>query len=470
MTEVTEERLARKLSPFNVGALALGCIIGWGAFVMPGNTFLVKAGPVGTAIGMGLASLVMIIIAINYHYMIRKFPVTGGEFAYANEAFGRKNAFICAWFLGLSYLAIVPLNATALALIGRNLMNNIFQVGFHYSVAGYDIYLGEILLAVAALVIFAFTSIRGVKAVGIIQNLLVIMLVGGAGAVVIATFLSDKASFANITTPSFAPGVSPLAGILGVVAIAPWAFVGFDTVPQAVEEFDFPERKTRIIMICSIIFGGLVYIFLNTITAMVVPEGYETWAEYIAVHKELKGLEALPTFHVAYLVLGKTGLILIGLAVAGAILSGIMGFYMATSRLLYSMAKEGVLPGIFGKLHPKFKTPVFAILFVLAISLIAPFFGRTALGWIVDMSSIGAAIGYGYTSAAALKYALSEKRSGIVITGILGTILSLAFAVLLLIPIPGLSTSLGKESYSCLIIWIVMGIIFALISRKKAAE
>ena len=237
----SEEKLARKLSPFNVASLAFGCIIGWGAFVMPGNTFLVKSGPIGTAIGMALASFIMIIIAVNYHYMIRKHPVTGGEFAYADNAFGKKNAFICAWFLGLSYLAIVPLNATALALIGRNLMNNVFQVGFHYSVAGYDIYLGEIILAAAALLIFAFSSIRGVKAVGIIQNLLVILLVGGAGIVITATFLSDKASFANIISPAFAPGVSPLAGILGVVAIAPWAFVGFDTVPQAVEEFNFPE-------------------------------------------------------------------------------------------------------------------------------------------------------------------------------------------------------------------------------------
>lgn len=55
--------------------------------------------------------------------------------------------------LGLSYLAIVPLNATALALIGRNLLNNVFQFGFHYEVAGYQIYLGEIVLAVTALIV-----------------------------------------------------------------------------------------------------------------------------------------------------------------------------------------------------------------------------------------------------------------------------------------------------------------------------
>ena len=136
-------KLEKRLSPVNVWSLALGCIIGWGAFVMPGNTFLGKAGPLGTAIAMAIAAIIMIVIAFNYHYMINKYPVAGGEFTYAQQAFGMNNAFVCSWFLGLSYLAIVPLNATALALIGRNLMNNIFQIGFHYTVAGYDVYFGE---------------------------------------------------------------------------------------------------------------------------------------------------------------------------------------------------------------------------------------------------------------------------------------------------------------------------------------
>ena len=122
MSKNNEAKLEKKLSPLNVWSLALGCIIGWGAFVMPGNTFLGKAGPLGTAIAMGIAALIMIVISFNYHFMIKRYPVAGGEFTYTQKAFGRGHAFICSWFLGLSYLAIVPLNATALALIGRNLI------------------------------------------------------------------------------------------------------------------------------------------------------------------------------------------------------------------------------------------------------------------------------------------------------------------------------------------------------------
>lgn len=463
-----KQQLSKSLSSANVWALAFGCIIGWGAFVMPGNTFLGKAGPLGTAIAMAVAAVVMIIIALNYSFMITRYPVAGGEFTYANNAFGRNNAFLCAWFLGLSYLAIVPLNATALALIGRNLLDNIFQVGFHYTVAGYDVYFGEILLAVAALVLFAWLSIRGVKTAGVFQTVLAISLVLGVLIVAVAALSSDTASFENLS-PGFYPGASKLGGVLAVVAVAPWAFVGFDTVPQAAEEFNFSHAKAKLIMVVAIFFGASVYVILNTVTAAVIPEGYDSWNAYIDDMPNLNGLVSLPTFHAAYQLLGSAGLLFLGVAVLAAILSGIIGFYMATSRLLYSMSREKVLPAWFGKLDPVHKTPRNAILFIMVIALIAPFFGRTALNWIVDMSSTGAAIGYAYTSAAAFKYARQEKHTGTMITGLVGTLMGLMFLVLLLVPIPMFNCSLGKESYICLIIWIIMGILFFARSRSKSA-
>lgn len=461
--------LAAELSPINVWALALGCIIGWGAFVMPGNIFLVKAGTLGTAVAMGVAAIIMIIIAVNYNYMINKYPVAGGEFTYTQMAFGRNHAFVCSWFLGLSYLAIVPLNATALALIGRNLLNNVFQFGFHYNVAGYDVYFGELTLAVVALVLFAILSIRGVKFTGVFQTALVFALIGGVAVVTVAAMISPRASVLNLL-PAFGSNKSPIGGVLAVIAVAPWAFVGFDTIPQAAEEFHFSPKKTKVIMAVSIIFGAAVYVLLNTITAMTLPDGYTTWIEYIEDIPNLNGLISLPTFHAAYLLLGNWGLIFLGVAVLAAILSGIIGFYMATSRLLYSMSKENVLPPWFGMLHADYKTPSNAIIFIMCIGLIAPFFGRTALGWIVDMSSIGAAIGYAYTSAAALKFAKQDRNISVCITGTIGLIMGLIFVVLLLIPIPEFQCSLGKESYICFALWIILGIIFYLYSGKVRRE
>lgn len=84
---MTEQKLSRSLSPLSVWSLALGSIIGWGAFVMPGNLFLESAGPLGTAIGLGIGAVIMIIISLSYGYMIQRYPVAGGEFAYTYKSY-----------------------------------------------------------------------------------------------------------------------------------------------------------------------------------------------------------------------------------------------------------------------------------------------------------------------------------------------------------------------------------------------
>ena len=103
-----EIKLERKLNPINVWSLALGSIIGWGAFVMPGTTFLPKAGTLGTLIGMTIAAFVMITIALNYGYMVEKYPVAGGEYTFAYNTYGKRHAYVCGWFwaflIFLSYL------------------------------------------------------------------------------------------------------------------------------------------------------------------------------------------------------------------------------------------------------------------------------------------------------------------------------------------------------------------------------
>ena len=103
------------LSPLGAWALAFGCSVGWGAFVMPGNTFLPIAGPVGTAVGIGIGAVVMLIIGANYHYLMNRFPDDrGGVYAYTRSCFGYDHGFVSAWFLLLTYMAVLWANATAL--------------------------------------------------------------------------------------------------------------------------------------------------------------------------------------------------------------------------------------------------------------------------------------------------------------------------------------------------------------------
>ena len=84
--------MATKLRPYlsTVGAVALsfGCAVGWGAFVMPGTTFLPVAGPLGTLAGLGIGAAVMFVIGRNYHYLIQNFPEAGGAYGYVRRVCG----------------------------------------------------------------------------------------------------------------------------------------------------------------------------------------------------------------------------------------------------------------------------------------------------------------------------------------------------------------------------------------------
>ncbi|MFR7991038.1 MAG: APC family permease, partial [Anaerovoracaceae bacterium] len=297
MEKNTEIKLERKLNPLNVWSLALGSIIGWGAFVMPGTTFLPKAGTLGTAIGLSIGALIMITIALNYGYMIQKYPVAGGEYTFTQNTFGRRHAYICGWFLGLSYLSIVPLNATALGLVSRKLLGGLLEVGYLYSVAGWDIYAGEIALASFALILFALLSIKGISVAGWLQTVMALSLVASVFILFIGAFLSPQVEISNLQ-PLFPEGKSSWSAVIAVVAIAPWAFVGFDSIPQAAEEFNFSPKKANGIMIIAIVFGAFVYIAVNTVTAAVEP-----WQEFLA-----RGYD-WPTGEAAEIVMGKAGLL-----------------------------------------------------------------------------------------------------------------------------------------------------------------
>ncbi|MCF0237479.1 MAG: APC family permease [Sphaerochaetaceae bacterium] len=481
--------LSRELNPANVWALAFGCIIGWGSFVNPGKKFLPNSGVLGTAIAMVFGAIVMIIIAFSYAYMVPKYPKAGGEFTFTRETYGNIPAYICGWFLIAAYLTNVPMNSTAIGLIVDGLDGdlNILKWGFSYSIAGFDIYFGEMIFAMAILVFFGFLNLRGVKKAAIVQTILSSLLVISVLILTIGALISTKATVKNMyplwgfsksrAIEDAAKGAylgveayknegfsGILSAILATFAIAPWAYVGFDTIPQAAEEFNFSYKKVSFILIVAIVFGAFVYTANNTIAAAAM----ENWPDLIVNSSSTPWL----LLSAAEVLLGTPGKILVGIAVSCAVLSGIMGFYLASSRLMYSMSRDGYLPKAFSYLDPKFGVPTNSILFCLIISLCGPVLGREALGWFVDMSAIGASVGYGFTCLSTIR-TMKKYKDGTVfkkVMAIVGSVFSFIFVILQLIPIPGLKgVHFSKESYIMLIIWIVIGIVFYSL-RSKVRE
>lgn len=458
------ERLEKSLKPHWVWAIAFGSAVGWGSFVLPAD-WIAMSGPLAVIVGFAIGALLMIVIGVNYGFLIKLYPVAGGEFCYAYVGFGRNHAYICGWFLTLGYLSIVALNASALALLGRFLVPGLTETGLLYSVAGWDVYLGEVIIASLSLIIFAIVNVRGASFSGQTQFVFCVLLIAGAVLVLVGMLLSPETSFDNLD-PLFKPGVPAWSSILVVVAIAPWAYVGFDNIPQAAEEFDFPPAKALQLIVLALLLAAVHYSILVVATSLAMP-----WTDLV----NQKHLWA--TGAVVQGALGTAGMALLAISLCMGIFTGLNGFYMATSRLLFAMSRARILPPAFGSLHRVHRTPFVSIVFVCAICLLAPWFGRQVLLWIVDMAAVGVAIAYFYTCAVAYKHFKWSEGDGEQPADVrsanptkkclamLGAVSGICFLGLLLVPYsPGF---LSKPSLVALIIWTGIGVAFYVVRGRQ---
>jgi amino acid transporter len=259
-----------------------------------------------------------------------------------------------------------------------------------YSVAGWDVYLPEVLISSAILIIFALINTTGTSVSGRIQFYFSVLLI--AGVILLGAFTFGVAGnpLENMK-PLFSGNQSIIVSILVILAIAPWAYVGFDNVPQAAEEFDFSPRKATVLIVLSLFTSFLIYAIMIGLTAWTFPK-----------MSEVSGNLWL-TGDVVGSALGLGGIIIMAIAIIMGIFTGLNGFYMSASRLLFSMARARALPDMFRTITKKYQIPVWGIWFVAFITLPMPWFGRQALSWIVDMSSTGVSVAYFFTCFAAYK-------------------------------------------------------------------
>jgi len=462
--------MGKYLSTLSAWALSFGCAVGWGAFVMPGTAFLPVAGPLGTLIGLGIGAAVMFLVGRNYHYLIQKFPEAGGAYGYVRRVCGGDHGYICGWFLILTYVAIAWANATALALIGRHLLGGAFCFGFRYEVSGYDVYAGEILLSVVALLLVGGVFLCGKRVAARVQTVFALVLCGGVAVCVAAVFLRYQGGLAGFA-PAFAEGRPPVLQVLAVVALAPWAFVGFESVSHSAEEFAFPRWRTVRIIVTSLVAATAAYAALLLVAVSVHPPGFANWRDYMAAQSIFDGIEALPVFYAVKKALGAAGLAVLCVTTLAAIVTGLIGHIVAASRLLYAMSRDGLLWKPLARLD-RDGSPRNAILAIIAVSCFIPLAGRTAVGWVVDVTTIGATIAYGYVSFCTFMVARKERRRWVMASGIVGVAVSSVFLVYFLVPIFWVVDALATESYFILSAWSVIGIVVfrGVFSRDKSGR
>ncbi len=431
--------------------MAFGAMVGWDVFAMPGNTFLPVAGPAGTIAAMIVGMVIMLIIAANFSYLMGRSAITGGIYSYTKEAFGRDHAFLSSWFLCLSYLTIVFLNGTALFYIVRLLLGDAVHTDLHYTVAGNVIYPMEVV--VSALVLGGI-GVLFIVAKPLLQRLhtaLAVLLF--AGIAVLAAVCLPHAVASGSLADFGTNGTGKAYAIFSLVILAPWAYVGFEVTSFDTAHYKFPIRKSWPLLVVSILCAALAYASMAAIAVAAVPDGAGTWQEYVSSLDRFSGIASVPTFFVAGRFLGKAGIVIIVVTAIAAILTGIISGYRATTRILTTMAEDHILAEQFSK-------TTYSILFIMVISIALAFLGRNTLNWFVDLTSFGAIVGFGYASAAAWKIAKSEGNTKRVVTGIAGTLISVLFGVVQIVPNLTAMEAMGSEAFLLLSLWCLVGFIF----------
>ncbi len=463
------EKIRPYLSPLAVWALSVGSAIGWGSLVVTSSSYLSQAGPMGSIIGLLIGFVMMLMVSSHYHFLANRYPGAGGLYNYVKHIFGYDRAFLIAWFMFLIYISIFWANATSIPLFARYFLQAVFKKGYLYTIFGYDVYLEEALVTLAVMWLVGLLCMKSKKATARIMVVMVMLFTTGITVCFIAALFGHSRSGMTMS-PSFLPDTSVLRQILRIAFISPWAFIGFESVSHSAEEYKFKHSSMFRVLVISVSVTTALYIFVILLSVFAYPEGCSSWLDYISRLDEFEGISGLPAFYAANYYLGQAGVNILMVSLLALVLTSLIGMLRTLSRLCYATAQDGILPGHFAVLNDK-QIPVNAILLVLIVSLPIPFLGRTAIGWIVDATTIGATIIYGFVSVAVFKVSGQEgQKKDRVISGVCLIILA-AFAVFLLFPSAFSDYTIATETYVLMAAWSFFGLLyFHRVIRKDHAR
>lgn len=457
-----KSKFDKVMGAWDILVIAFGAMIGWGWVINSGD-WITTAGFMGSIIAMLIGGVMVFFVGLTYAELTSAMPQCGGEHVFSYRAMGPTGSFVCTWMIILGYVATSAFEATALPTVITYLFPKFNQV-YLYSIAGKDIYLTTILLGVGVAVLITFINIRGAKTAAILQTVLTaIIAIAGILLVVGSAINGDGA---NITGQMWESGTgTTLGSVFKVACMTPFLFIGFDVIPQAAEEINVPYKKIGKIMLLSIFLAVAWYLLIIFAVCYIMPQS--------AIVQEMSsqnGLVSAKAIEIAFRspLMGKV-LIIGGLC---GIITSWNSFLMGGSRALYSMGESLMIPKMFGKLG-KHKTPEAAIILCGIACVVAPFFGRGVLVWLVDAASFGCVIAYMFVSISfcilrkkkpemARPYKVKAGR----FVGVMAVLMA-GFMTLLYIVPASFSAALVWQEWVVVGIWLALGVLFYFYSKKK---
>ncbi len=446
--------LHRFLGRGDVLAVAFGAMVGWSWVVLAGE-MIVRAGAVGSILAFGAGAVMVWLVGLTYAELSAALSRAGGELSFTFLAMGPLGAFVCGWTLVLAYAAVCAFEAVALPTVLGYLLPGFGAGDPLYTVAGWDVQPAWVAAGVAGALVIGVVNYRGIRFAAFVQQI----AVGGLLLVGLAFFLpgSVRGDLGNL-----APAVTGWEGVLRVMIMTPFLYVGFDVIPQLAEEIALPFRTIGRIILLSIVMAFAWY-------------GLVQWTVGLSLDPATLADRALPTADAMSAVWGSPwgGRVLV-LGGAVGILTSWNAFFLGASRLLFAMARGGMLPPVFARLHPRYGSPAAVVVVLTALTAIAPFFGRPALVWLVDAGSLATVVAYLLVAVSFL--VIRRRHPGlprpyrVAAPALVGWLAVAATVFFVLLYLPGSPSALAwPEEWLIVLLWVGLGAGLAAGIRRRMA-
>ena len=374
--------LKKTLGAGSLMAMGIGAIIGTGIFVLTGVAAATRAGPALT-ISFIVAGIVSAFAALCYSEVASRIPIAGSAYTFAYASLGEFVAWIIGWDLVLEYALGAATVSIGWSGYFVTFMKNVFgfvvppqlQQSYWEQATNGSIVHGSGLVNLPAFAIICLIGVllyRGTRESALVNNIIVVVKLA-----IVLFFIALGVGHVNSGnwTPYFPYGWT---GMLGGAAFIFFAYIGFDAVSTAAEETKNPARDLPIGIIGSLAICTVLYIIVVAILTGMVPYKLLNVASPVAFAMDHVGM-------------GWASAV-ISLGALAGLTTVLLVMMFGQTRVFFAMSRDGLLPAVFSKVHPKFRTPgLSTIIFTIFIALIAAF---TPIGIVGSLTNMGTLIAF----------------------------------------------------------------------------